>query len=141
MIDFALFRRTAFSAGIASGLLSYLVLFGSLFVARLFLEVDRGLSTGWAGACLTALPIAIGLVAPPAGLAADRLGARPLTVAGMMAPPPRSPSSLRCTARLCSCRRAGAAHGAGLGLFTPANNAAIMGAARARIGRAAASST
>lgn len=83
MIDFALFRKRAFSAGIGSGLLSYLVLFGALFVAPFFLEADLGLSPGTAGAALLALPITIGIVAPLAGLRADRFGARRLTVAGM----------------------------------------------------------
>ena len=137
MIDFALFRQTAFSAGIASGLLSYLVLFGSLFVAPFFLEAGRGLSTGAAGACLTALPIAIGVVAPLSGLFADRLGARPLTVAGMVA----SASALALLAALHGSTQlviAGLALlGVGLGLFTPANNAAIMGATpRAQSGAA-----
>ncbi|HZD87179.1 MAG TPA: MFS transporter, partial [Gaiellaceae bacterium] len=62
MIDLRLFARAAFSAGIASGLLSYLVLFGALFVTPFFLESDRGLSPGATGALLTALPIALGLV-------------------------------------------------------------------------------
>lgn len=129
MIDFALFRRTGFSAGIASGLLSYLVLFGSLFVAPFFLEVDRGLSPGIAGASLTALPIAIGSVAPLAGHVADRLGARPLTTTGMVV----SAAALVLLAELHTSTLlviAGLALlGVGLGLFTPANNAAIMGTA------------
>ena len=137
MIDLALFARRAFSTGISSGLLSYLVLFGSLFVTPFFLEIDRGLSSGSAGACLAALPIAIAVVAPLAGHGADRVGVRSLTAAGMAV----SAAALGLLA---------VAHattvlvivwtgvlGVGLGLFTPANNAAIMAAApRAQAGAA-----
>lgn len=131
MIDLALFSRTAFSAGIASGLLSYLVLFGALFVTPFFLESDRGLSPGATGALLTTLPIAIGLVAPLAGRAADAFGARPLTVAGMLV----SAAGLvgLALAHGSTPLVAGelALLGVGLGMFTPPNNAAIMGAAPA----------
>ena len=137
MIDFVLFTRTAFSAGVASGLLSYLVLFGSLFVVPFFLENDLGLSTATAGACLMTLPIAIGIVAPLAGLRADRFGARPLTVAGMVV----SAGALTLLAAVHDTTilviGGLAALGIGLGLFTPANNAAIMGAVpRAQSGSA-----
>jgi EmrB/QacA subfamily drug resistance transporter len=137
MIDPGLFSRIAFSAGIASGLLSYLVLFGSLFVTPFFLEVDRGLSPGATGTLLTALPVALGLVAPLAGRAADTLGARRLTVAGMLI----SAAALTLLAlqrgATSSIALELALLGVGLGLFTPANNAAIMGAApRAQAGSA-----
>ena len=129
MIDLGLFSRSAFSAGVASGLLSYLVLFGALFVTPFFLESDRGLSPGTTGALLTALPIAIGLVAPLAGRAADSLGARPLTVAGMGVA--AAALALLALAHGTTPLVGGwlALLGVGLGLFTPANNAAIMGAA------------
>jgi MFS family permease len=127
----------ALSYGNESGLLSYLVLFGALFVTPFFLESDRGLSPGATGALLTALPIALGLVAPLAGRAADKLGARPLTVAGMAV-------SAAALVLLALAHETTALVGAwlallgvGLGLFTPANNAAIMGAApRAQSGSA-----
>lgn len=129
MIDLALFTRATFSAGIASGLLSYLVLFGSLFVAPFFLEADLGLSPAGTGALLTALPIALGLTAPLAGHAADRLGPRLPTVAGMLV-------AAVALAMLSFAHDGALVIGAeftllgiGLGLFTPANNAAIMGAA------------
>ena len=130
MLPLGLFRRLAFAAGISSGLLSYLVMFGTLYVIPFYLE--RGpqhLAAALAGLELTVMPAAFGVVAPVAGRAADRLGARPLTVAGM----------LLCCASLAALglfppAGAGlllplAALGIGLGLFTPANNAAIMRAA------------
>ncbi len=38
MVDLSLFRRIPFAAGISSGLLSYLVMFGVLFAVPFFLE-------------------------------------------------------------------------------------------------------
>ena len=135
MIGSHLFSRVAFAAGVASGLLSYLVLFGTLFVTPFLLEGSHDLSPAETGALLTSLPIALALVAPLAGRAADTLGARPLTVGGMLI----AGAALVWLALLHGSTTAVAAGlgllGVGLGLFTPANNAAIMGAApRAQAG-------
>jgi EmrB/QacA subfamily drug resistance transporter len=129
MVDLALFRRPAFGAGISSGLLSYFVLFGVLFVTPFFLEAHDALSPARAGLVLTVLPVGLALVAPIAGRLADRFGARLPTASGMVL-----------TAAALGVVAAGrdslalivaglALAGVGLGLFTPANNAAIMGAA------------
>jgi MFS family permease len=74
-----------------------------------------------------AMPLALGITAPVAGRLADRLGARPLTVGGMATVAggltvlgllrPATPVFLLLLAVV----------GIGLGLFTPPNNAAIMG--------------
>ena len=119
-------RRAAFSAGVSSGLLSYLVLFGSLFVTPFFLENGRGLSAAAAGACLTALSVATALVSPLAGRLADAVSARLLTVAGMLVSAvalallaAQHGATVRVVVGL-------ALLGLGIGLFVPANNAAIM---------------
>jgi EmrB/QacA subfamily drug resistance transporter len=130
MLDLRLFRRVAFSAGISSGLLSYLVMFGALYAVAFYLEGGpQHLGPGITGLELSVMPLAFGVVAPFAGRAADRLGARIPTVVGMLL----AAASLAVLALL---HPAGAplllplaGLGAGLGIFTPANNAAIMGAA------------
>jgi len=127
MLDLALFRRSRFSAGITSGMLSYLVMFGILFLVPFYLERGLRLGSGRAGLELMVMPLALGATAPVAGRLADRLGARPLTMSGMALVagsllavgalrPPTSIFLLLLTVA-----------GAGLGLFTPPNNAAIMG--------------
>jgi EmrB/QacA subfamily drug resistance transporter len=129
IVDAALFRRMRFSAAIGSGLLSYLVLFGTLFVVPFFLERALGMGVGQAGLELTVMALVLGLVAPLAGHAADRWGARPLTVAGMLL----VATSLAALGLVQpgTAGRVGALAvlGAGLGLFTPPNNAAIMATA------------
>jgi MFS family permease len=129
LIDLRLFRNVNFVAGIASGLLSYLVLFAVLFVVPFFLEHARHLSTTRAGLELGVLPIALAIVAPFAGRARDRIGARIPTVTGMLL-------VAVLLAGLAVVERSSVAVvvllvgiGVGLGLFTPANNAAIMAAA------------
>jgi EmrB/QacA subfamily drug resistance transporter len=126
MVDPSLFSRPAFSAGISSGLLSYLVLFGSMFAVPFFLERARGSGPGHAGLVLSALPLTLGAVAVLASRLAQHLGTRALTVSGMaitaaglVALGVTTPTSGPLAAGL-------AVVGAGLGLFTPANNSAIM---------------
>src|SRR5262245_36274524 len=84
MLDLGLFARRSFAAGVAAGLLGYLVLFGVLFVTPFFLEGVRHQHTGAAGLTLAVLPAALGLAAPVAGALTDRLGPRTPTVMGML---------------------------------------------------------
>jgi EmrB/QacA subfamily drug resistance transporter len=128
LIDPALLRVRSFSLGLLAGLLSYAVLFGSLFVIPFFLERTLGQTAAQTGLLLTPIPIALGLLAPIAGTLTDRVGPAPPTVAGMasaavalaglgLAPDLSLSATLGLLALL----------GVGLGLFTPPNNAAVMG--------------
>jgi EmrB/QacA subfamily drug resistance transporter len=129
IVDFALLANPAFSLGLVGALLSYATMFGTLFIVPFFLARALDIGPGAAGLQLTALPVALGLTAPLAGYLADRFGLRRLTTAGMTVAAfgllvlvvGRDALALRVIAL--------ALVGAGLGAFTPANNAAIMGAA------------
>ncbi len=129
MLDLSLLRTRRFSSGVASGLLSYVVLFGTMLAVPYFLERGRLLHPGQAGLVLSALPVALGCVAPFAGKLSERIGPRPLTTAGMAL-------SATFLALAGTTQPAGwllvvelALVGVGFGLFVPANNAAIMQAA------------
>ena len=74
-----------FVAGNVAGLLSYAMLFGAFFVLPFVLERAYGDSPWTAGLQLSVIPAAFGLVAPLSGALYDRLGARFLTVSGMVA--------------------------------------------------------
>ncbi|MGE5135697.1 MAG: MFS transporter, partial [Gemmatimonadota bacterium] len=131
MLDLRLFRRVPFSAGIASGLLSYLVLFGLLTVVPFYLEIARHAPPASAGLQLLVLPLGVGLIAPFAGRLADRIGARPLTVGGMATTAVMLALSTLLHSQADVFLLMLAVAGLGLGAFTPPNNAAIMGAAPA----------
>jgi EmrB/QacA subfamily drug resistance transporter len=127
MLDLDLFRRAGFRWGITSGLLSYLVIFGVLFLVPFYLQRGVGIGVGQAGLELMMMPFVLGCIAPFAGRLADRLGSRPLTVGGMSmvalglfalgALRPATAGFLGLLALI----------GLGLGCFTPPNNASIMG--------------
>ncbi len=130
LIDPALLRVRSFSLGLLAGLLSYAVLFGTLFLMPFYLERILGQTAAQTGLLLTPIPIALGLLAPISGTLADRSGPVAPTVAGMasaavalaalaLLPDVPLPVTLGFLALL----------GIGLGLFTPPNNAAVMGSA------------
>jgi EmrB/QacA subfamily drug resistance transporter len=126
LIDLAILQRRVVSAGLGSGLVSYLVLFGTLFVVPYYLSAAH-LSTALVGLELAVLPAAIAIAAPIAGRLLNHVGARPLTGGGLLltglglvtiAAWHDTPGLL-----------AGLAiAGLGLGTFTPANNATVMAA-------------
>jgi EmrB/QacA subfamily drug resistance transporter len=126
LIDLAILRRPALSVGLSSGLVSYLVLFGTLFVVPYYLSAEH-VNAALIGLQLAVLPVAIGISAPFAGRLLDRLGARSLTAGGLL---------LTGAGLLEIAFRHGtigllvglAVAGLGLGAFTPANNATIMAA-------------
>src|SRR5262245_16878512 len=130
LIDLTLFRSAAFSAGNAAGLFAYAALFGLFFLMPfVFMRVYQD-SILAAGLRLSIVPVMLGIVAP---LAYDRLGARPLTVSGMLvcmgalvllfAVIDGTPESAALV------MLALAAFGAGQGLFISPNNSAIVATA------------
>lgn len=133
LIDFGLFHSRAFSAGNVAGLISYGLLFGVFLLLPYALERGYADSPFVAGLRLTAVPIALGIAAPFSGALSDRIGARPLTVGGMLI----AAASLAVLAASLDGRAQTLGlltlslivFGIGQGLFTAPNNSAIMGAA------------
>ena len=129
MLDLTLFKRMAFAAGITSGLFSYMVLFGTLFVVPFYLERALHQSPGRSGLMLGVMPIALGVTAPISGRLAEHLGARKLTIAGMAISAAMMGALIVAHSSLLAVVVELGILGIGLGLFTPPNNAAIMGSA------------
>jgi EmrB/QacA subfamily drug resistance transporter len=83
MVPLRFFRSRAFSAANLTSLLMSFGMFGAIFLLAQFFQVVQGYSPLAAGIRTlpwTAMPI---VVAPIAGMLSDRIGARPLLVAGM----------------------------------------------------------
>jgi EmrB/QacA subfamily drug resistance transporter len=133
LIDLKLFRRATFSAGSVAGLLSYAILFGMFFVLPFVFERGYGESALLAGLRLTVIPVALGLVAPASGALSDRVGARLLTVSGMVVTFAALGGLFLALdqrfGNLTFVMVALGLFGVGQGLFTAPNNSAIMAAA------------
>ncbi|OJU72528.1 MAG: hypothetical protein BGO04_00190 [Microbacterium sp. 70-38] len=128
LVDLALFRSAVFSKGIITGLLSYLVLFGVLFVFPIFLVEGLALTPGASGLVLTVLPAALGVIAPVAGRIADRFGPTLPTATGMGVTAVALGTTAILPLPLWGLGVALLLVGVGLGLFTPANNATVAAA-------------
>ena len=137
MIDLRLFRESLFSINLATGSLAFISLSGLLLLTPFYLESVLGYPPRQVGLLMAAVPAGLGVTAPIAGSLSDRLGTRPMTVAGLavlvlgflaltgLAGSTNSPGFLLRFAPI----------GIGMGLFQSPNNSAIMGAApRERLG-------
>jgi predicted MFS family arabinose efflux permease len=133
LVDLALFRQSAFSIGNVASFMSYAALFGIFFLMPfVFVRVYQDSALA-AGLRLSIVPVMLGAISPIGGVLYDRLGARIVTVSGM----------LLCIVGLALLftmadgtqgslpfvMLALAVFGVGQGLFTPPNNSAIMAAA------------
>ena len=129
VIDAALVRVPAFVAGVSAALLSYVVLFGCLVAVPFFLEKSLHVGPAAAGLELSALPVALALVAPLGGAIRDRVGPRVPTAFGMLLTAGGMALLAVSATRTDLTVAALAIAGAGMGLFVAANNAATMFAA------------
>ena len=86
-------------------------------------------SPGRSGLMLGVMPIALGITAPVSGRLGEHLGARKLTIAGMAISAAMMGALIVAHSSLVPIVVELGILGLGLGLFTPPNNAAIMGSA------------
>lgn len=129
-IDPALLTGDAGTRGLGGGVLAAAaaatVLFGVLFVVPFFLRAATGASATRAGLSLTVLPVVLGIAAPLAGVAGEKVGkaavvraGSTLCVLGLLG---LAASSYRPALVIVAL----AVIGAGLGLVAPANSALVM---------------
>ncbi|HET9077146.1 MAG TPA: MFS transporter [Acidimicrobiales bacterium] len=128
LIDPALLRDRAVSAGLVSALFGYLTLFGPLVLVPVVLEA-QGMSAVHAGLVLTALPAGFAVAATLAGALLPRAwGNRARSIAGGVVTAAGLVAGLVLPAHTGPLIVVLVVTGLGLGIFTPANNAQIMGA-------------
>ncbi|HET7011735.1 MAG TPA: DHA2 family efflux MFS transporter permease subunit [Anaerolineales bacterium] len=137
MIDLNLFRVGLFSVNLVTGSLAFIALSGLLLLMPFYLENILGHPPRLIGLLMGAIPAGLGVTAPLSGALSDRVGTRPITVAGLgvlvlgylgLTGLGASTSPLGFLTR-------SAPIGIGMGLFQSPNNSAIMGTApRERLG-------
>jgi len=129
MLDLKLFKSRFFSAATASAMINYIG-YGTLaFMVPFYLVDGIGYGATSAGILIMAMPVAMMIVAPVSGWLSDKVGPRIPASLGMVllaggififSRLGAAPSQTEIVARLVLA-------GAGLGLFSSANNSAIMG--------------
>ena len=141
VVDLGLFRRVPFSGGILSVLLQFFGLTGAITIIPFYLVDARGFSTLEAGAVMVGYPLAMLIVSPLSGRLADRVGPRPVAVAGLVvvAAGLLSLSTLSATTPVAGIVLRMAIMGTGTAIFFAPNTVLIMqSVARDRVGTAAA---
>lgn len=129
MLQLALLRNSAISLNLLAGLMLFMALAFNILLTPFYLQLVRNLDTQMTGFILIAQPIALSLVAPLSGRLSDRLGARGLTIMGLITAAlglftytfdnETSPLWLVLISLLLL--------GCGIGLFQSPNNSTIMG--------------
>ena len=129
MINLDLFKIPAFSAGNISGLLSYSLMFGVIFLMPFYLEWILNLSPFFVGLIMTVVSLAMFITSPFSGALADHLRARIITGAGMLIASLGSLILIFLSAEtpLFVAMIGLILVGAGMGIFTPPNNSSVMG--------------
>lgn len=85
LVQMAMFRSPALSAGLAASALVATVLMATLVVGPFYLSRALGLDTALAGAVLSVGPLVAALTGAPAGRLVDRYGSRPMTILALVA--------------------------------------------------------
>jgi EmrB/QacA subfamily drug resistance transporter len=83
VVELRLFRNPDLSIGLATGLATFVAISGVIFLMPFYLEGVLGYSPRDVGLLMAVVPILLVVVAPLAGTLSDRIGPRPVTVAGL----------------------------------------------------------
>lgn len=132
VVDLRLFRDPALGIGLATGLTTFVSISGVIFLMPFYLGGVLGYAPSSIGLLMAVVPLVLVVMAPLAGILSDRVGPRPVTIAGMLllvvgylavGTLDEHTSPLGYVLRFLPV-------GLGMGIFQTPNNAAIMGAAR-----------
>ena len=130
MLNLDLFKSRDLTVNLITGFVAFFALSGLLLLVPFYLTDVMGLSPSEIGFVLGAVPITMGVVAPMSGTLSDRIGSRPVTVAGL---------ALMTVAYIVAAFWFGNATtslmvilvgliiGLGMGIFQSPNNSAILG--------------
>lgn len=131
MIDLKLFHNTIFSVNLTTGFISFVGLGGTMILLPFYLENILGFPSMKVGLLMGIIPVMLGVTASLSGVMPDRVGSRKITMIGLLVMLfgflAASTLDQNTTILGYACRIF--AVGAGMGIFMPPNNSAIMGAA------------
>ncbi len=131
MVDLSLFRSRDLSVNLVTGFTVFFALAGLLLIAPFYLTDVMELSPRGIGLVLAAVPITMGIVSPFSGGLSDRIGSRPVTVAGltiMVVGYIAAAFMLEGATTGTAIFVVGLIVGLGIGIFHSPNNSAILGA-------------
>ncbi len=137
MIDLSLFENRLFSVNLVTGSITFVCIAGTTILMPFYLENVLGYDPRSVGFLLAVVPIAMGLIAPVAGSLSDRVGTRPIAVAGLsvLLVGYYTTSTLTIQTTPLGYILRFLPIGIGMGIFQSPNNSAIMGSApRERLG-------
>ncbi|NDJ85196.1 MAG: MFS transporter [Chloroflexi bacterium] len=128
MIDLRLFRNRQFSTSLYAGV-SVFVIVASIILFPFYLEYVLAYEIETIGLMIAAFPIMLGILSPFSGTLSDRLGTRPITIAGLVI------TALACMGLSTLGHQTTTAGfvlrlvvlGAGIGIFQSPNNSTVMG--------------
>ena len=83
MLNLDLFKSRDLTVNLVTGFVGFFALAGLLLLVPFYLTDVMGLSPREIGLVLGAVPITMGIIAPMSGTLSDRVGSRPVTVAGL----------------------------------------------------------
>ncbi|WP_028610957.1 MDR family MFS transporter [Paenibacillus harenae] len=84
LLELRVFKSSDFTRGILLQWILQIALFGTLFLAPVFLQIAKGYSAFDTGLILLPQAIAAGIFMPISGKLFDRFGARPVVIAGLV---------------------------------------------------------
>lgn len=137
MIDLRIFGNRTLSINLVTGFITFVAIAGTIFLLPFYLENVLGFSVSNVGLLLAVTPIALGITAPIAGSLSDRLGARPITLTGLvlLVIGYFAVSTLTTETGVLGYLLRLLPVGLGMGIFQSPNNSVIMGAApRSQLG-------
>lgn len=129
MIQLRMFRSPLLSISVVTGYLQFVVIAGTFFLLPFYLEGIQGRPIHEVGLMLAAAPLALGVASPWAGSLSDRIGVRPVTLAGLIitAVSYLALLLLEVETTLFEFILLALPLGLGFGIFQSPNNSAIMG--------------
>ena len=129
MLDLTLFRNRLLSVNLITGWITFIAVAGLLILLPFYLQDVLGYEPREVGLLLAAAPITLGIMAPISGVISDRVGPRPVTVAGLaiLALAYLLAMSLGVDTTALHYIAVMIPIGIGMGVFQSPNNSAVMG--------------